>query len=383
MKAADAPASAPASASDPAHAPERLRLAGWTRGVGLRIALTAIGTAALAVVIIALGVVAVGGDTFARLMVEHGSSADEARQMFDHSITLVMIAAVIAALLAAGVLAAAMARLIARPLGQLEAAARRVAAGDYSIRVPRSGPAEVSGLAESFNQMAADLGEQERMRREFIANAAHELKTPLSNLKGYLEGLRDGVIAGDAATYASLQEEAERLVRLATSLDLLAEGDSHSSAPQVVEVDLAAAIRTAIDLAMPAFERAGIEPTVEVPARLAVRADPDGLAQILANLFQNAASYTPAGGLVRITAEPRGPASDALVSVVNGGPGIPAADLPHLFERFYRAEKSRDRARGGAGIGLAIVKQLVEAVGGTVGAESTEGHTRFWFTLPT
>src|SRR5439155_26377910 len=102
---------------------------------------------------------------------------------------------------------------------------------------------------------------------------------------------------------------------------------------------------------------------------------------VLANLLQNAASYTPAGGRVTVEAGRRGSASDVIVNVVNDGPGIPTADLPHVFERFYRADKSRDRTRGGAGIRLAIVKQLVEAVGGTVGAESADGRTRFWFTL--
>ncbi len=352
----------------------------WLRGIGLRIALTSIGTAALAVLILALGVMVVGSATFMRLMVEHGSSADEARDMFDQSIAIVVVAAVIAALLTAALLAAAMGDRIARPLGALEAAARRVAAGDYGARVPRGGPSEIAGLAASFNQMAADLGEQERIRGELIANAAHELKTPLSNLQGYLEGLRDGVILGDPATYASLHEEVERLVRLAASLDQLAEGDAGSSPWRIIEVDLSAAIRTAVDLAAPAFERASIATKVEVPSSLVARGDPDALAQIMANLLQNAATYTPQGGEVEVSATRA--AKDVVIAVVNSGPGIPDADVSRVFERFYRAEKSRDRAHGGAGIGLAIVKQLVEAAGGRVGLESSNGRTRFWFTMP-
>ena len=135
-----------------------------------------------------------------------------------------------------------------------------------------------------------------------------------------------------------------------------------------------------MDLASPSLERAGVALEVALHEHLRVRADADGLAQVLGNLLQNASRYTPRGGRVTVRAERR--PGDILVSVVNTGSAIPASDLPHVFERFYRVDKSRDRSHGGAGIGLAIVKQLVEAVGGRVGAESTEERTRFWFSLP-
>ncbi len=270
--------------------------------------------------------------------------------------------------------------MLARPLAEVGAAARRIADGDYAARVPREGPEEIASLADSFNQMAASLERQEMMRRDFIANAAHELRTPLTNLQGYLEALRDGVIVADRATYDSLWDEAERLVRLSHSLDALAEGDAATSPAHLQELDLATAIRAALELAQPTLERAGLRVVVEVPDRLPARANPDHLAQVLANLLSNAARYTPAGGQVTVRAEKRG--SDLLVSITNTGDGIPPEDLDRVFERFYRVEKSRDRARGGAGIGLAIVKQLVESGGGRVGAESREGQTRFWFSLP-
>jgi signal transduction histidine kinase len=218
------------------------------------------------------------------------------------------------------------------------------------------------------------------MRRDFIANAAHELRTPLTNLQGYLEALRDGVIVADRSTYESLWDEAERLVRLSRSLDALADGDSAAGAPALQALDLATAIRSAIELVQPSIERAGLTLTVDVPASLPARANQDHLAQVLANLLSNAVRYTPAGGSVSVRAERR--PGDLLVSVANTSEAIPADDLDHVFERFYRVEKSRDTARGGAGIGLAIVKQLVEAGGGRVGAESTDGQTRFWFSLP-
>jgi len=357
-----------------------VKLPGWTHGVGFRIAAAAIGTTAVGVGIVTLGVLLVGADTFTRLMAEHGSSAETAHAMFDESVTVVLAIAGVAAAGAAVVVATLLGSRLARPLGEIGRAARRIASGDYRARVPREGPDEVVGLADSFNQMAASLEEGERLRREFIANAAHELRTPLTNLKGYLEGLRDGVIPADEATFMSLSEEVERLVRLAASLDTLAMGDAGAAPAPLDELDLIAVIRTAVELASPAMERAGISLRLELPERQPVRADPDGLAQVLGNLLQNASRYTPPGGRVTIRAERR--PGDVLVSVVNTGSGIPAADLPHVFERFYRVDKSRDRSHGGAGIGLAIVKQLVEAVGGSVGAESSAERTRFWFSLP-
>ena len=350
------------------------------RGIALRIGLAALASAAVGLVILAVGVTVVGADVFTDLMVEAGDSAEHARAMYDQSVSTVVVTAVIVAAIASGVLAILLARMLARPLAEVGRAARRIAAGEYAARVPREGPEELVSLADSFNQMAASLEQQEQMRRDFIANAAHELRTPLTNLQGYLEALRDGVIQADQSTYESLLDEADRLVRLSRSLDALAEGDASTAPPVLGELDLVAAIRTALDLAQPSLDRAGLSVAVELPPSLPARANPDHLAQVLANLLSNAARYTPRGGTVTIRAE-RHPA-DLLVSIVNTGDAIPPADLDRVFERFYRVEKSRDRARGGAGIGLSIVKQLVEAAGGHVGAESADGQTRFWFSLP-
>ncbi len=350
------------------------------RGIAARIALAAIASAAVGLLILGVGVAVVGADTFTELMMEAGDSAEHARDMYADSVTTVVVAASVVAVVASVGLAIVLARMLARPLAEIGAAARRIADGDYAARVPREGPEELASLADSFNQMATSLEQQEQMRRDFIANAAHELRTPLTNLQGYLEALRDGVITADRATYESLHEEADRLVRLSRSLDALAEGDADGEPPALVEVDLAAAVRAALDLAAPSIERAGLRLETDVPPALPARADPDRLAQVLANLLSNAVRYTPRGGLVSVGAERR--PGDVLVSVANSGEGIPAEDLDRVFERFYRVEKSRDRARGGAGIGLAIVKQLVEGIGGRVGAESRDGQTRFWFSLP-
>ena len=351
-----------------------------SRGIAGRIALAAVVSAGVGLLILAVGIAVVGADAFTDLMMRAGSSGQHARDMYDESVMRVVLAATVVAVIASVGLAIVLARMLARPLAEIGAAARRIADGDYAARVPREGPEEVASLADSFNQMAASLEQQEAMRRDFIANAAHELRTPLTNLQGYLEALRDGVITADRTTYESLHEEADRLVRLSRSLDALAEGDAGTSQAHPIDLDLAVAIRTAIDLAAPSVERAGLRLDVEVPDRLPARADPDRLAQVLANLLSNAVRYTPSGGSITVRAE-RHP-GDVLVSIANTGDGIPAEDIDRVFERFYRVEKSRDRARGGAGIGLAIVKQLVEASGGRVGAESTGGVTRVWFSLP-
>jgi two-component system sensor histidine kinase BaeS len=350
-----------------------------TGGIAARIAAAALVVAGLAIAILAVGVVVIGGRSFADLMTRHGESADSSQAMFADTVVWVVLATTVIAIVAAMILAGMLAARLARPLQEIGAAARQIADGDYGARIPRGGPDEIVSLSDSFNQMAASLEEQERMRREFIANAAHELRTPLTNLQGYLEALRDGVIEPDRATFESLWDEAERLVRLSHSLDTLAAGDAGAAA-RVVELDLVAAIRAAVELARPAATAAGLVVETELPPNLDARGDPDHLAQVIGNLLQNAIRYSSRGGRISVRAERR--PYDVLVSVANTGEDIPPADLPHIFERFYRVEKSRDRAHGGAGIGLAIVRQLVEAAGGSVGAESRDGTTRFWFSLP-
>jgi signal transduction histidine kinase len=336
--------------------------------------------ALLAVGIVAVGTLVLGSQAFLDLMTADGHPASESQAMFDESVGRVVVMGLGVAVLAAFGLAVLLANRIARPLGRVGLAAKRIADGDYRARVPREGPREVADLAETFNEMAAALEEQERLRREFVANAAHELRTPLTNLQGYLEALRDEVIPADRETFQSLWEEAERLVRLARSLDTLPDPATAGMQPELVEVDLAAVGRAAAELASPGFASAMLEFDVELPPSLPVLADPDGLKQVIGNLLQNALRYTPPQGVVHLQGEQRDRV--VRVEVSNSGPGIPAADLPHVFERFYRVEKSRDAARGGAGIGLAIVRELVTSFGGTVGVESADGRTTVWFHMP-
>lgn len=350
------------------------------RGIGSRIALAAVFVSTLAVGIVAVGTLVLGGRSFVNLMTADGHSAASAQAMFDASVGQVVAMALIGAIIAAAVLSAVLASRIARPLRDMARAASQIARGEYGARVSPDGPEELIGLAESFNSMAAALQEQERLRRELIANAAHELRTPLTNLQGYLEALRDEVIPADRATFESLWDEAERLVRLSRSLDVFAEGDSIDAARPLMTVDVSGAVASAADLVAPAMTQSGLKFETDLEPSLTAIAESDGLAQVLGNLLQNAVRYTPSGGIVRLRAGRRSGA--IVVSVTNTGSDIPAADLPHVFERFYRVEKSRAVAHGGAGIGLAIVRQLVQSFGGRVGVESGNGLTRFWFSLP-
>ena len=347
-------------------------------GIAARIAIAALAVAGIAVAVVAVGVLRVGGESFAALMMAAGDSAEHAREMFDSSVTVVFGIALAVAAIVTFVLAAAFARMLARPIQRVAGAAERVAAGDLTARVPEEGPSEVRALAAAYNTMADRLEEQEMLRREFVVNASHELRTPLTNLQGYLEALRDGILPPDSATFDSLREEVDRLGRLAASLDVLAGAEGER--PRPIRVDLGVLVRGAADLAAPALARRSVALTVLADDGLVVEARPDELAQVMANLLQNAVRYTPTGGSVRVEAS-RAP-TGVVVRVANTGSPIPPDDLPRVWERFYRVEKSRDRERGGAGIGLAIVKRLVEDAGGRVGAASDEAWTTFWFRVP-
>ena len=347
-------------------------------GIATRIVLAALAVVAVALAILGFGVMRIGAETFMRLMAAAGESAEHEGAMFQSSVTGIVIVAALVAVVVALVLGSVLARRIARPIEQLAEAAQRTAEGDLRATTPVEGPAEVRALANAFNVMVDRLAEQDAVRREFVVNASHELRTPLTNLQGYLEALRDGVLPPDPSTFDSLREEVDRLSRLAASLDLLAGADDERPMPE--DLDLGALVRSAVELTAPSFARRSIGVETSAAPAIIVHARADELAQVISNLLQNAIRYTPAGGNVAVTAE-RG-AGDAVVRVANSGSEIPPEDLPRVWERFFRVERSRDRASGGAGIGLAIVKRLVEEAGGRVGATSEAGVTTFWFSLP-
>jgi two-component system sensor histidine kinase BaeS len=345
----------------------RWRLLGGLAG---RITLVSLAVSLVAIGVIALGVLVVARSTFDGLMIHAGSSAEVAQEMFDHGVALVFLVAAASAVCISIVLAMVLAGRLARPIDRMAGAASRVAGGDYAMKLPTDGPDELSSLAASMNRMSETLAEQERLRAEFIVNAAHELRTPLTNLKGYLEAMRDGVIEATPAQLDSLQEEVERLVRLARSLEALASTQIAPREARSERVDVSQAVRSALELARPSLEAKGIRCELDLPGELIAHAHNDHLSQVLANLIQNAQRYTPEAGHVAISAAAVD--SSVVVSVVNTGDAIPEPDLPRIFDRFYRADQAR--TEGGSGLGLAIGKWIVEAHGGQIQAGNTSPH---------
>lgn len=270
---------------------------------------------------------------------------------------------------------------VLRPLLEITAITRKVADGNYSERVNVVSRYEGGQLADAFNHMAENLETIERLRKNMVADISHELRTPLTNLRGYLEGLSDAVIPPDRETFQMLEQEVLRLVHLVDDLQQLARADAAKAFLDCRELSLHELLVQITDLYRPKFQEKGIEVQWQLdPASDRVTADRDKLLQAIRNLVDNAWKYTPQGGSVTIATE-RG--ADGIRTVfANTGAAIAEQDIPFLFERFFRADRSRSRDAGGAGIGLAIVKELIEAHGGTVGVASGADGTRVWFTLP-
>ena len=270
---------------------------------------------------------------------------------------------------------------IVRPLQQMMMLSERIARGDYARHVDIRGRDEIGRLAESLNQMAASLQRIEGLRRDLVANVAHELRTPLTTLQGYLEALRDGVTAASPETLGMLHEEVLRLVRLVDDLHQLSQFDARVSRLRVGPLDLPMLIVRLVEVYRPEFVRRGLHLTAANDDGLpSVEADGDLVDRALRNLIDNALRYAPAGAHVTVAARRDG--GDVRLAVSNTGEGIAPDDLPRIFERFYRGEKSRSRETGGAGIGLSIVQEIARAHGGETGARSGEGLTTVWFRLP-
>lgn len=282
--------------------------------------------------------------------------------------TLMTVAAV---LLAASVVTVLAGRRLLRPIHTLTAAARRMAAGDRATRVPVRGNDEVTRLAAAFNTMADSIASADRQHKALVSDVAHELRTPLANVRSHLEAAQDGVLPLDPALVRSLIEESALLERLVADLQDLAladagmlrihpeERDGADLTEQAVAAHRAQASASSVELRFLA------EPVV-------VHADPARLRQAIGNLITNAIRHTPPGGVVTVTVA--GVADTAVFTVADTGPGIAPEHLPHIFDRLYRADPSRSRATGGNGLGLAITKHLVEAHGGRVEATSTPGE---------
>jgi signal transduction histidine kinase len=273
-------------------------------------------------------------------------------------------------------------RRMSAPLRALTSAAKRVGQGDFSQRVNIRGKDEVAELARTFNSMANDLTRAEELRRNLVADAAHELRTPLSNIRGYLEAVRDGLMQPDASTLHSVYEEVLLLSKLIEELQDLSLADAGELKLFCQPEDISELIQKAAGAVQPAIKAKGLSLTVDLADRLPLcHVDSHRIGQVLRNLLDNAVAHTPAGGAIAITAGEQG--SWVEVAVADTGEGIPPEDLPNIFERFYRVDKSRARATGGSGLGLTIAKRLVEAHGGKIGVQSEPGKgSRFAFTIP-
>jgi two-component system sensor histidine kinase BaeS len=265
------------------------------------------------------------------------------------------------------------------PVGDLLEATGRLAAGDYSVRVHPHGPFETAELASSFNALAERLESDETRRRDLLADVTHELRTPLSVIRGAAEGIIDGVYPGNAANVAPIVEEVEMMARLLDDLATLSSAEAGQLTMHVEETPPAALIDESLAAFRPRYEAAGVALGAEVADDLPpVRVDPVRIRQVLSNLLANALHYTPRGGSVSVEATPAPGGDGVAFRVSDRGTGIAAADLPHVFERFRKAGDS-----DGSGLGLAIAKSLVEAHGGSIEAQSPPSHgTTIVFVLP-
>lgn len=317
---------------------------------------------------------------FMALMKKYEVSPTDIHQMFLTSIHYYLIWASLVALALAFILSFLLTRRVLRPLSQMNDITRDIAAGNFQARVDVVSEDEVGQLGLAFNQMADSLEQVEKLRKNMVADVAHELRTPLTNLCGYLEALNDQVIDPSPEIFRMLQEENLRLVHLVDSLQQLARADAARAYLQKEPLDPGEELRQLLGLYNQGFQEKNITVSTRFGQGRIISADRDKLLQALRNLLENCHKYTPAGGRVEITVSDRN--QEVEIRFCNNGPGIAASDLPFIFERFFRTERSRSRDAGGAGIGLSITKELIEAHGGKVGAKSSRGKTCIWLTLP-
>ncbi len=295
-----------------------------------------------------------------------------------------LLRAGIAALVAAVVVSLFVSQQIVNPLRALVTLSQRIAAGHYHERLEATTHDELAELVTSFNQMAEALDHTEALRQELLADVTHELKTPLASIKGYMEGLQDGVIPANDETFHLIYHEAARLQRLVQDLQTLSRAEAGQMPIQPQTIDARSLVETAVERIRPQFVEKEIALTTQLPPALpAINADPDRVGQVLMNLLGNALQNTPSGGSVEVSVTAIG--DQLQFSVCDSGIGIAPENLERIFQRFYRVDKSRARSSGGSGIGLTISRTLVETHGGRIWAESL-GVGRgsvFHFTLPT
>ena len=302
----------------------------------------------------------------------------ESRDVLISSLDSTLLLALVASLGAAGIVSTIVARRILRPVRQVRDATRRLASGHYDERVVEPGELELAELARDVNRLAVDLETTERRRARLISEVAHEMRTPLTTIEGYVEGMLDGVFQPDEEVLVAVGEEASRLQRLASDLGELSRAEEGAITLRLEAVDLGDLVTACATRLRPQFEEKGVALTVAPGPRLPVEVDPDRIAQVLTNLLGNALTYTPAGGHVDVALRRRGSVVD--VAVADNGIGLAPDDLELVFDRFYRVD-GHPRPAGGSGIGLTIARGIAHAHHGDVEAASPGRGAGSTFTL--
>jgi two-component system sensor histidine kinase BaeS len=346
-----------------------------------RLILAVVLASVVVAIVVVVAVQRFSTEQITQLLMEGIETEAEARAMADEYIGRVVAIGAAAGVALGTIIAYWLVRRVLRPLARLAEATRQVTIGDLAARVAEPPDRELREVARAFNQMAATLQRVEKLRTALVEDVAHELRTPLTSLRGFTEALADGVVEPTPEMLRTVHEEIERLTRLVEQLDALARTTAAAHDRARSEIDLGEVIRRALDLKAPELASRAIDVRVDEGRELPrLVADPDGIGQVAANLVQNASRYTTDGG--DITVRLRSDGSSILCAITNTGAQIPPDELALIWERLHRVDRSRTRTTGGAGIGLAIVRQIVEAHGGEVGARSEDGRTEIWFRLP-
>ena len=333
------------------------------------------------IVIVWMSVDYLAAGYFVTLMEKYNISPVSSHQMFVTAVHRYLLWATIGALGLAFCLNFLLMRRVLGPLKDMAHISKKIASGDYSDKVPVKSRDEVGQFALSFNQMAESLRKMDMLRKRMVIDVAHELRTPLTNVRGYLEALMDGVIGPSKETFQLLYEETLRLVMLVEDILSLAKADAARDDLHKTDAYMADLVAQALESFSPQFSAKRITVNTHFGEQTSpVLLDRAKIVQVIVNLLQNALQYTPRDGAVKIyiTQTP----GEIKVTFTNGGGELSEKDLPLIFERFFRGEQSRSREHGGAGIGLAIAKELVEAHNGHVGAEISNNETSVWFSLP-
>lgn len=308
-------------------------------------------------------------------------SAPSVHAAFTSALDTALLIGVLVAVAVAAAVAAAVTRQLLRPLDAVRAATRQIAAGRYESSVPLPAEPELAELASDVNALADALAATETRRTRLLGEVAHEMRTPLTTLDGYVEGMIDGVFTADPETLTSLSAELRRLHRLADDLSTLSRAEEQRLELQPVDADLADLVRRAASRLAPQFHDAGVELAVDAPAAVLVHVDPDRISQVVTNLLGNALLATAVDGRVAVRVHASGTHAQAVVT--DTGVGLAPEDTERVFERFYRAP-AHPRRSSGSGIGLTIARRIARAHGGDIAAAS-EGLGRgasFTLVLP-